>query len=171
MGRNRKEFRITDHPEYGLWSGMKARCHGKHAHPAYTERGIIVCDRWRNSFQNFITDMGPRPTQDHSLDRIDNNGNYEPSNCRWATNEEQNRNRRNALGATIQIGVRLDDDTARLVEQCATENKTTSTNILRMCARLALPIIREEMRACEDRIRQKIREAASITDLQKEFGF
>lgn len=58
----------------------------------YMKRGIRVCDRWRESFDNFMEDMGKRPTKDHSLDRINNDGNYEPSNCKWSTNFEQSAN-------------------------------------------------------------------------------
>lgn len=81
-------------PEYGVWIGMKKRCSNPNqkAYPAYGGRGIKVCDIWRNDFQAFFDDMGPRPSKDHSLDRVDNDGNYEPSNCRWATRKQQMRN-------------------------------------------------------------------------------
>jgi len=80
--------------EYRAWKSMKARCYApssKGSH--YDTNNIQVCDRWRNSYDNFIADMGNAPSASHSLDRIDNNGNYEPQNCRWATNTVQTRNR------------------------------------------------------------------------------
>lgn len=79
-------------PEYSAWSTMKNRCSDA-SHVGYGERGIGVCKRWQDSFVAFLEDMGRRPSSDHSLDRKDNDGDYEPGNVRWATRKEQQRNR------------------------------------------------------------------------------
>lgn len=83
--------------EYGVWKGMVKRCHGENPEIGYGDRKITVCERWKDSFVNFYQDMGPRPSDKHSIDRIDNNGNYEPSNCRWATSKQQSNNKRNTI--------------------------------------------------------------------------
>lgn len=84
------------HPtEYTSWREMKTRCYNKNnkSYKNYGARGIKVCDGWLNSFENFYIDMGPKP-KGYSLDRINNDGDYEPSNCRWATALQQANNRR-----------------------------------------------------------------------------
>ena len=82
--------------EYRCWSNMKQRCYTKsnQAFANYGARGISVCDRWMKSFENFLEDMGLKPSSDLSLDRIDNNGNYSKDNCKWSNDFEQNLNRR-----------------------------------------------------------------------------
>jgi len=81
--------------EYGSWSNMRKRCNRPND-PQYADyggRGITVCEEWE-SFENFYKDMGPKPTPKHSIDRIDNDGNYCKDNCRWATQKQQNTNQR-----------------------------------------------------------------------------
>lgn len=82
-------------PEYRSWCSIKERCYNKknNRYYRYGGRGIVICDRWLNSFENFISDMGERPSAEYSIERINNDGNYEPSNCKWATIEEQASNK------------------------------------------------------------------------------
>lgn len=84
-------------PEYVVWVAMRQRCEHD---PDYAGRGISVCAEWQ-SFDRFISDMGPRPSSVHSIERMDNNGNYEPWNCRWATMKEQASNTRRNILVTI----------------------------------------------------------------------
>lgn len=83
-------------PEWRAWCNLIRRCEDPSVdrYPAYGGRGIKVCKRWKKSYPNFLSDMGRKPGPTHSIDRIDVNGDYKPSNCRWATPEEQKVNKR-----------------------------------------------------------------------------
>lgn len=105
--REQARLRATKHgragtPEHRVWCAMKTRCRpGGPEHKNYAGRGISICLRWAESFAAFFEDMGPRPSDKHTIERIDNAGNYEPANCRWATRYEQNRNKRNTPPITL----------------------------------------------------------------------
>lgn len=89
--------------EYMCYHKIKFRCYNKtdKDYKHYGGRGIVMCERWLQSFENFLADIGAKPTSKHSIDRIDVNGNYEPNNCRWATQKEQTRNKRNNVLLTL----------------------------------------------------------------------
>ena len=86
---------MSKYPEYRVWVSMTQRCINPNNinYHNYGGRGITVCDRWKNLFPAFYKDMGVKPFSEAEIDRIDNNGNYEPSNCRWVTHAVNDRNR------------------------------------------------------------------------------
>lgn len=144
MGANKEHIakrsaKITQHghkrrsamsPEYRTWLGMKRRCQdAKYKDfPNWGGRGIKVCERWDSSFESFLADMGPRPSADHSIDRIDPSGHYEPGNCRWATSVEQGgEHRRDLLIIEVQ-GQRFES----LKAACAHFNMPYTTVHLRI---------------------------------------
>ena len=95
---------------YKAWSALKQRCLNPNntEYNRYGGRGISVCDAWRKSFKTFLLDMGEPPTPGHSIDRIDNDGNYEPGNCRWATRKEQSLNRTySCCSESVEDGVKV----------------------------------------------------------------
>lgn len=87
--------KASKHPYYRTWRGIIDRCTNPNSrdYGAYGGRGIGVCDRWKNDFYKFVSDMGEKPTKSHSIDRVNNNEGYSPENCRWATKSTQSKNR------------------------------------------------------------------------------
>lgn len=114
---------LTHSLEYRTWQMMKDRCYNPKAnyYRIYGGRGIAVCPRWRDSFESFLADMGPRPTPRHSIDRLNSDGPYEKGNCRWATPMEQGNNKRNNRRLT------LNGETKTLAEWCRLLSVVDST--------------------------------------------
>lgn len=114
--------------EYRAWQTMRLRCNNprNRAYPSYGGRGIKVCDRWLNSVEAFLADMGPKPSPAHEIDRRDNDGDYTPDNCRWTTRKINDRNRRN------NRHIEINGETLTLVEwseRYAVRSETISERI------------------------------------------
>jgi hypothetical protein len=110
VGMSYNNHNLSNHPLYRTWVGMRSRCNdpNRPEYKNYGERGIKVCKRW-NNFANFLADMGEKPTPEHTIDRKNNDGNYEPSNCHWVTRTEQILNRRmNRNNTSGTVGVSWD---------------------------------------------------------------
>ncbi len=115
LGKNTKTHGRRHTPEYESWASMIQRCTNPNnpSYPRWGGRGITVCRRWRQSFAAFDADMGPRPSLKHSIDRVDNHGNYTPKNCRWATPHEQSRNTSRNLILVLHGRAQILSDWAR----------------------------------------------------------
>ena len=125
MPDSKRRHGMSHSVEHRAWSRMKERCYNPHnkKYHLYGARGIKVCERWLNSFENFLADMGTRPSPEHSIDRIESHGNYEPTNCRWATIEQQNNNRSSNRWVVV-------DGQRMTVAQASRATGTSSRNYL-----------------------------------------
>lgn len=147
LGNRQRIHGMSGTPEYLTWLRMKQRCYDENStrYEDWGGRGIKVCDHWRHSFENFFSDMGKKPSPEHSLDRIDNDKGYSPENCRWASPKEQSRNsRRNRYlthnGMTLRLG--------EWVKQTGL-NRTTITQRIDSCGwsveeALTTPVLRRK---------------------------
>lgn len=116
--------------EFNIWRGIKQRCNNKKCstYKYYGNLGVKICDRWLNSFENFYKDMGDIPSKNHSIDRIDVNGDYSPENCRWSDSKTQSRNKK------FNHNVTFNNETmciAAWAEKLSIKYSTLSDRILR----------------------------------------
>lgn len=122
----------SKHPLYGVYSSMLQRCYNEKdpAYENYGGRGIKVCDKWLNNFDTFLQDMGGKPTPNHSIDRIDVNGDYEPLNCKWSTSKEQNNNKRYTKLLTPRNLAKITGYTSERIRQLSHSSKELRSYLL-----------------------------------------
>lgn len=115
--KTNKNGKVKLGKEFTCWRSMKRRCYGENSkdYCNYGKRGIKMCPRWLESFSNFLSDMGKAPSKNHTIERIDNDGDYCPDNCKWATRKEQNRNKRTNIPITIDGKTMVFHDWLKLV--------------------------------------------------------
>lgn len=141
----------TSHPLYSTWRGIISRCtdENSESYANYGGRGITICDRWKESFLAFVADMGPKPREGLSIDRKDVNGNYEPGNCRWASNFVQANNKQPiSYGLTDQQLIDIywsKEPTEKISEKFGCSEKTVRNIKARSYSAKATDVIVKEM--------------------------
>lgn len=159
-GCQSKQTGKSKHPLFHTWHGMLERCNNQNGdrYKRYGGRGIKVCERWANSFEAFVEDVGPRPSPQHSLDRYPNNdGDYEPGNVRWATQQEQMRNTHRSQWLTFNGETKFINDWA---EQLGITRQALHQRLQRMPVEEALGYVKG------GRPRQRRRASAKIAEKQ-----
>lgn len=144
---------------YNTWSGMRQRCLNPkcEGYSRYGGRGIKICKRWLDSFQNFFNDMGAKPSPDLTIERLDNDGNYTPSNCVWATRSQQSRNRWHPkMGDPFSIRVILEKSERGRLRKLAKRYGRTIEDAAQILIESSLPLYLRNPKRAEEIMRQNI---------------